>query len=105
MLRASSEIAVAISVASVSDKPSSSAMHRPLRRAAIRSVSEATGTRTSILDSEGTQAPFAEPLVQVCETALQMRHSDDAHQLKRCNCHLGLTPSNHTRDAVQSDRA
>src|SRR5215470_7812459 len=52
MFRANSEIAVATSVASVGDKPNSSAMHRPFRRAAIRSLSEATGTRASIPDSE-----------------------------------------------------
>src|SRR6266850_1288740 len=109
MLRASSEMAVAISVASVGDKPSSSAMTRPFSRATTRSLSDATGTRTSVLDSEATLAPlFGPPLsVQVSETFLQVKRCSHVLQLdpefNHGKSHLGLDPHNHGFGTAQSD--
>src|SRR5262245_39981498 len=108
MLRASSEMAVATSVASVGDKPSSSAIIRPVRRAAIRSLSDATGTRTSAFESGATLAPLLgpPPLVEVCETLLQVKRSSHVLQLDpeldHCESDLGLNSDNYSLGAAQS---
>src|SRR5688572_23739098 len=79
MLRASSEIAVATSVASLAEKPSCSAKMRPCRRAVTTSMSAATATVTS---SSGLTAPlfisgFA---FEVAEALLEIQRRRDLFQ-------------------------
>src|SRR5256885_10696450 len=73
MLRGSSDMAVAISVASPLEKPSSVARARPLCRAATISWSELMPTRISPALTVSLSVYVLEFLNQVCQTFLQIQ--------------------------------
>src|SRR5207237_1176113 len=109
MLRASSEIVVATSVASLAEKPSCSAITRPLRRAVTRSLSEVTWTHTTISRSVTTmlQARRNLLLVQVRKPFLQIQGSTYIFQrdaeLDHGKRHLRLDAHDHGFGAAQAD--
>src|ERR1044072_591741 len=91
MLRASSEIAVAIIVTSVVPKPYRSASDRPMLRAATTSASERITTHTSSTGMRDTGSPGS---VEMCEALLQVedgRHAVEAQpELDHRERDLGL---------------
>src|SRR5438045_8807448 len=99
MLRASSDMAVAISVASPLEKPSSVARARPLCRAATISWSELMPTRISPALTVSLSVYVLEFLNQVCQTFLQIqcrRHVFQAQpQLHHRKGYFRLNPHNH----------
>src|SRR2546425_6741791 len=101
MLRATSEMAVAISVCSVLPNPLAAASSRPFWRATTMSVSHSTGTRTS---SGMVAAPLA-PCAQELEAFLQIQRGGHAlereAELHHGKCHLGLDPHHHRLGAAQ----
>src|SRR5262245_18979681 len=114
MLRASSEIAVAISVASVAENPCSSASSRPLRRARTRSASDATLTLAS---GPGSSGRFVMPgfpvevgkaLLQVqrrshiCQRDPELHHRECYLRLDLDNDGFGTSQANHVRQVTQS---
>src|SRR5215467_16377238 len=81
MLRASSEMAVAMSVASPDEKPSSRARDRPFWRAKTMSWSELMATRISIRDTESSLSLHGlKFLVQIGQTFLQIEGCSNAFQ-------------------------
>src|SRR3981081_871644 len=94
MLRATSEMAVAMKVRSVLENPSFSASSRPFWRASTISVSAAMGIRAS--PSTAVAAPRPRPLVQVGEALLAVQGGVDvlqAHtELDHGEGNLGLDP-------------
>src|SRR4051794_31391818 len=113
MLRATSEIAVAISVRSVDEKPNSVANRRPTWRATTTSASDLIGTRAS---SSATVAQLPrlleelKPLFEVkrrvhvlqCHAELDHRESD--LRLDADDHRLGTAQLGHVRDAAQRAR-
>src|SRR5919106_1435499 len=94
MLRATSEIAVAMSVASVLEKPSSRARRLPSARATTMSRSEAMGTRTS----SSIAFPLSPP-PEECQPFLQIERGvhpfQGQPQLNQGESHLRLDSDNH----------
>src|SRR6266581_985350 len=94
MLRATSEMAVAMKVRSVRVKPSRSASSRPFCRASTMSVSAAIGMTTS--SATAVAAPHSGPLVQKGEALFEVQGSVDileAHpELDHGERHFGLDP-------------
>src|SRR6185436_13612491 len=98
MLRASSEMAVETSVASLVEKPSFSARTRPSRRAATRSSSEETVTRLVVSRSEDTLAMSRFP-VEVRQTFFEIQRGGNILEgytkLHHGEGDLGLDPDDH----------
>src|SRR5437588_12829222 len=95
MLRATSEIAVAISVSSVAENGSWAASVRPWARAVTTSASELIGTRTSAGTVAGLLGPPAEqgePLLQVQRGVHALEVEAELDHRER---HLGLDPDDH----------
>src|SRR5438045_9688521 len=89
MLRASSDMAVAISVASPLEKPSSVSRARPLCRAATISWSELMPTRFSPALTVSLSVYVLEYINQVSQSLLQIQ----------CRCHvLPCPPHLHPRN-------
>src|SRR4051794_41851225 len=95
MLRATSEIAVAISVSSVAENGSWAASVRPWARAVTTSASELTGTRTSA----GTVAGLLGPPPDQGEPPLRARPGGHALGVEAerdlGDGHLGRVPADH----------
>src|SRR6185437_14844771 len=102
MLRATSDMAVTISVRSMLEKPSSADSSRPFSRASTTSASELTWTRTSSVTVYGLlelRVEEGEPLLEVQGGV----HVFEAHpELHHRECNLGLNPNNHRLCAAQS---
>src|SRR5689334_9058584 len=111
MLRASSEMAVATSVAWPAENPNCSAMTRPSRRATTRSLSDLSGTRISISSflSEATSAamPGFLLLIEICQTFLKVQRGRNILQrnpkLHHGEGHLRLDAHDHGLRAAQAD--
>src|SRR5215467_7247277 len=108
MFLASSEMAVAMSVASPDEKPSSSARDRPFWRAKTMSWSELMVTRISIRDTESSLSLHGfELLVQISQTFLQIEGCGDTFQsqteLDHCECDFGLNSDDDSFRAAQAD--
>src|SRR5215510_14429329 len=109
MFLASSEMAVAISVASPEEKPSSKARDRPFWRAKTMSWSELMVTRISIRDTESSLSLHGcfELLVQISQTFLQIEGCGDTFQgqteLDHCKCDFGLNSNNDGFRSAQAD--
>src|SRR5919202_4471938 len=104
MLRATSEIAVATSVASVLEKPSCAASARPSARASTMSSSDVIATRVSAFIDvlAGRRAPQdLEPLLEVerglerLQVQLELHHRDG---------NVGLDPHDHGARSAQARR-
>src|SRR5215469_13434714 len=97
MLRASSEIAVAISVESTAEKPSSSASARPCCRAETMSCSESMATRISPNDTMAPSIRAFEPLIQVRQPFFQIERRRNTlqcqSQLHHGKSHFRLNPN------------
>src|SRR5438445_6647966 len=113
MLRETSEIAAAISVASALSKPNSTASERPSWRAVTMSAADEMGTRVSIvvinrplelpvqmgqalLEVQGRVNPF--------ERQAQLHHRKGHLGLDADDYRLGSAQSKHVRDAPQRAR-
>src|SRR4051812_10523371 len=109
MLRASSEMAVATSVAWLAENPNCSAIIRPLYRAATRSLSDASGTWTSISSLGVTLAamPRFLPIIKISKTFLEIERGGDIFQrnseLHHGKGDLGLDADDHGLRAAQPD--
>src|SRR5437660_430654 len=94
MLRATSEMAVAMNVRSVREKPIRSASSRPFWRATTMSASVVIGMTSS--SATAVAAPHPGPLVQEREALLEVQggmYVLEAHaQLDHGERHLGLDP-------------
>src|SRR5580704_11311681 len=114
MLRASSEMDVAMSVASPVEKPSSMARARPFWRAVTMSWSELMATRISPALTVRLSVRVLEFLSQVSQTFLQVQRRRNAFQCQpqlhhgkshfRLNSHdnrLRAAQPNHVRDLPQ----
>src|SRR5919201_3631342 len=95
MLRATSEMAVTISVRSMLEKPMRADSSRPFSRAATTSASELTETRTSSFTVGlllGLHVEEREPLLEIERRV----HLLEAHpQLDHGERNLGLDPDDH----------
>src|SRR5689334_5058263 len=104
MLRASSEIAVAIIVTSVVPKPYRSASDRPMLRAATTSASERITTHTSSTGMRDTGSPGS---VEMCEAFLEVEHGRHAveaePELHHREGDLGLDADDHCLGAAKPD--
>src|SRR5688572_13013168 len=113
MLRASSEIAVATSVASLAEKPFCSANVRPLRRATTRSASDATEIRMSKLDSHSANFVISGFPFEVRDAPLEIQsgrnvfqrypelnHGKGDFRLNTDDHRLGATQSHHVGDVA-----
>src|SRR5919204_1470427 len=102
MLRATSEMAVTISVRSMLEKPSRADSSRPFSRAATTSASVLTWTSTSSVTVGGLlelRIEKGQPLLEVQGGV----HVLEAHsELDHGEGHLGLNPNNHRLCAAQS---
>src|SRR5207248_8050808 len=102
MLRATSEIAVTISVRSIVEKPSRADSSRPFSRAATTSASELTWTKTSSVTVGGLlelRVEEGKPLLEVQGGV----HVFEAHsELDHRKGHLGLNAHDHRLCATQS---
>src|SRR5512133_3471855 len=102
MLRATSEMAVTISVRSMLEKPSWAESSRPCSRASTTSASELTATRISPV----TVAGLLRLRVQEGETLLEVEsgmHILETHpELDHREGHLGLDPDDHRLSPAQS---
>src|SRR5688572_12614530 len=107
MLRASSEIAVATSVASVAEKPISSARLRPWRRAFTISMSDVTGTELSILKSDTSRAMLLEFPIQIFQSFFEIERgrnlAESDTQLHHRKRNLRLYPHDHRLRAAEPD--
>src|SRR6266481_8237198 len=107
MLRASSDMAVAISVASPVEKPSSVARARPLCRAATISWSELMATRISPALTVSLSVYVLEFLSQVRQTFFQVQRRRNAFQrqskLNHGKSHFRLNPHDHCFRSAQPD--
>src|ERR687888_2507297 len=110
MLRATSEIAVTISVRSMLEKPAAADSSRPLSRASTRSASELTGTRTSSvtvarllgLGIEERQALLeVERGVHVLEAHPELDHGEGDLRLDPDDHRLRPTQSRHVSEPAQ----
>src|SRR6185437_9144925 len=101
MLRATSDMAVTISVRSMLEKPSSADSSRPFSRASTTSASELTWTRTSSVTVGG----LLELRVEERESLLEVQggvYVFEAHpELDHREGHLGLNPNYHRLCAAQ----
>src|SRR5919198_669423 len=113
MLRATSEIAVTISVRSVLEKPSCDESFRPFSRAATTSASDLTLTRTSSLTvarllrmriQERQSLLEVESRVHVLETHAELHHRERHLGLDPYDHRLGASQPGHVRDAPQRPR-
>src|SRR5438046_9772353 len=107
MLRASSEIAVAITARSVVGKPHWDASSRPFWRAETMSASQSMGTRTSSAMSANLLArPLPLP-VKVREALFQVERCRDAFerqpQLDHRERHLGLDAADDGLSTAEPD--
>src|SRR4051812_8791131 len=108
ILRASSEMVVATSVASLAEKPNCSAITLPLRRAVTRSLSDCTCMQTTISRSVTTQAtPRALLLVEVSKAFFQVQGGGDIFERNPELLHrerdFGLNPDDHGFGAAQAN--
>src|SRR6202521_1968801 len=107
MFRASSEMDVAMSVASPVEKPSSIARARPFCRAVTISWSELMATRISPALTVSLSVRVLEFLSQVSQTFLQVQRRSDAFQcqpkLHHCKRHFRLNPDYNRFRSAQSD--
>src|SRR5919198_1989410 len=113
MLRATSEIAVATSVASVLEKPSCAATARPSARASTMSSSDAIATRVSAAIA-GARSPRAfqdlEPLLEVegglerLEVQLELHYRHRNVRLDADDHRSGSTQARRQRDRPQRAR-
>src|SRR3954447_3135668 len=102
MLRATSEIAVAISVGSGRGKPSRSAMARPSARAVTRSASVVMATRTS---SSIHYVPLSQAIEERDRLVEVERHAQRLQvetELHHCDRHIGLDADDDRRGAAQA---
>src|SRR5919201_2067761 len=99
MLRPTSEIAVAISVASVREKPRCSASARPSARAGSMSRSPAIGTLTSLL----TVVPrsIAEQCQSLLEVERGVQRLEIELELHQRNRHVGADTHDHCLGPAQ----
>src|SRR5256885_10267959 len=109
MLRASSEIAVAITARSVVGKPHWDASSRPFWRAETMSASESMGTRTSSAMSANLMVVALRLAVKVREALFQVqrgRHALEREpELDHRQGHLPLDPHADALHATQPDPA
>src|SRR6266850_6205079 len=108
MFRASSEMAVAIRVASTAEKPSSAASVRPSRRARTMSASRSIGICFSPFKRRSSgAAALLGFLSKVGKSLLQIEPGDDAlqgeSQLNHRERDLGLNSHDHGLGAAQAD--
>src|SRR5580704_14217 len=107
MLRASSEMDVAMSVASPVENPSSMARARPFWRAVTISWSEWMATRISPALTVCLSVRVLEFLSQVSQTFLQVQRRGDAFQcqpqLNHCKRHFRLNPNYNRFRSAQPD--
>src|SRR6266576_1424896 len=107
MLRASSEIAVAMSVASPVVKPSAVARARPVGRAATISWSELMATRISPALTVSLSVYVLEFFNQVRQTFFQVQRRRNTFQrqskLNHGKRHFRLNPHDHCFGAAQPD--
>src|SRR4051794_3898723 len=105
MLRATSEIAVAMIVRSLPEKPARAARSRPFCRAATMSPSRLMGTQVS---SCATGGIFAFPGGQQLQTLLEIERGGDVverqSELGHGDCHVRLDADDHRLRAAQPDR-
>src|SRR2546425_3775334 len=108
MLRASSEIAAAITVWSPLEKPASAATLRPCWRAVTTSTSDAIGTRSSSTTVDVARAALAalgalasDP-IQEGQPLLEIERGRDTlerqAELDHCKGHLGLDPDDRSEE-------
>src|ERR1700741_411905 len=107
MLRASSEIAVAMKVESTAEKPISTASARPRCRAATISGSEVIATRISPDDTVALSVCAFELLIQVRQPFFQIKRCRHAFQCQT-QLHHGkrnfrLNPNEHCLRPTQAD--
>src|SRR5438874_13711594 len=106
MLRASSEMAVATRVASLAEKPLSSASALPLRRATTRSTSEETAAHVFSLRSCSSfgipELPFevGDALFEIERRGDVLQGDPELHHGER---HLRLYPHDHRLRTAQPD--
>src|SRR5579871_984054 len=102
MLRATSEMAVAIIVRSLPEKPATVAISRPCWRAVTMSASRATGTITSL----ATIAAFTEDRRQHLQRFVQIegggRDAQRQAELHHRHRHVRLDADDHRLRAAQS---
>src|SRR6266852_5115587 len=107
MLRASSEIAVATRVESISEKPKESARARPFWRAATMSLSVLIGTRIAWFTFGQSLGAAVEPVLQVVQAFFQIQGRHDSlqgyAQLDHGEGNLGLNPDDDRFGPAQAD--
>src|ERR671930_1407571 len=101
MLRAISEIAVAIRVASVREKPSSVASARPCARAGTMSESETIGTRISSPILGIPPRPSVEHRERLVEIERRVKRLEVQVELHHRDRDVGLDPDDHGLCAAQ----
>src|SRR5437763_16651213 len=105
MLRATSEIAVAISVSSVAENGSWAASVRPSARAVTTSASELIGTRTSAGTVAGLLGPPAEQGGPLLHVQRGVHALEVAAELDHRRRHPGLDPDDHPPRPAQPGHA